>query len=77
MSEDFKNLLAILSPFCALAGWFVLGIVFEPLAIIFGVIGAFSKCVGFKAAGIIGAIAGAICLTVLLYYFSILSAIKF
>lgn len=77
MSEDTKKVFAVLSPISALLGWFAFGIVFEPLALVFGIIGASSKEVGYKVAGIVGAIVGGVLLIVVFAMLTLLVNIKY
>lgn len=77
MNEENKKTLAALSVVFAALGIFVAWIICEPLALVFGIIGAQSKEQGYKIAGIVGAIAsGAMLMYMLFMTMTIVSYLK-
>ena len=71
MDENSKNGLAVLSLVSSVIGWFMLGIVFEPTAIICGIMAMSAKNTAYKACGCIGLITGCIGTTVVLLWFMV------
>lgn len=76
MQEDTKKVFAVLSVAFAAMAWFVLGVILAPLAVIFGSLAVTCKEPGYKAASIIGIIAGAIEFVIIILAIALAVAIR-
>ena len=70
MTEEAKMVAAVLSAAFAILGIFVAGLIFEPLAIICGIVGATSKKTGIKVTGIASAV---LALILLVYVIAVIA----
>lgn len=75
MQDDTRKTFAVLSVIFAVLAWFVLGIILAPLAVFFGIMGEACKEPGYKAAAIVGIVAGAIEFGVMLLAFAAATAV--
>lgn len=76
MQEDTNKVFAVLSAAFAAMAWFVLGVILAPLAVIFGPLAVTCKEPGYKAAFIIGIIAGAIEFVIIILAIALAVAIR-
>lgn len=59
--KEGRDAYCVVSLICAVFGIFILAIVFEPLAVLFGALGVSSKNAACKTLSILGIVLGGVC----------------
>lgn len=73
--KEGRDAYCVASLICAMFGIFILAIVFEPLAVLFGALGVSSKNSACKVLSILGIVIGGVCTAIWILQIAVLAAL--